>query len=674
MSKSVEEQVEFYYKNLFSNLGIRIYGKIEPINKDIDEALKSANSKSGGSGNNYPDIKFILKNDYNRYIPVIVEAKGSKGKLEKLDSDGFIEQVVRKNDIDNYKSITNYAVNGALHYGLALLNSDNIYEVIIIGINGTTLNNNGTIKDPEFKAYYVSKNNNKIPKLLTIDNNFIQFKSNNINSFFKYLDTLSLTEEEIQQNKEKIENELDKKIQKIHQKLYEDPRLKNPLLTNEKLYLFCGLIMAGLKIPGIKPLDYSELSSNDDEYNNDGIEILKRIKSFLNKKDTSKNKYEKIITLFESTLKKDVLWKPYNGISIIKEVYSQIQEDIIPLLESDWHLDFTGKILNRLSDWVSIDNDKSLKDVVLTPRYITNFMARLTRINKDSYVWDKAMGSGGFLVSAMDIMISDAKSSIHDKEKLEEKINHIKKEQLLGVEILENIYILAVLNMILMGDGSSKIINDDSHKYLKEYETFPADVLLLNPPYSAPGKGLNFVEETLEQMNKGYACVLIQDTAGTGKGLPYSKRILKKNTLLASINMPLYLFETKAMVKTNIYLFQVGRPHELDDLVTFIDMSDDGYIRQHRKKSSQNITCKDVNDANGRYNEVVAKILGKDSKTNYYNEDNGLLIKDTISLNGNDWTFSKHKKINPIPKTEDFKLVISEYLAYKISQYLQEGK
>ena len=35
----------------------------------------------------------------------------------------------------------------------------------------------------------------------------------------------------------------------------------------------------------------------------------------------------------------------------------------------------------------------------------------------------------------------------------------IKKEQLLGVEILGSVYILAVLNMILMGDGSSKIVN-----------------------------------------------------------------------------------------------------------------------------------------------------------------------------------------------------------------------
>lgn len=71
------------------------------------------------------------------------------------------------------------------------------------------------------------------------------------------------------------------------------------------------------------------------------------------------------------------------------------------------------------------------------------------------------MGSAGFLVSAMDIMIKDAQAKIHDQKELEKKITNIKEHQLLGVEILGNIYILAVLNMILMGDGSSNIYNGD---------------------------------------------------------------------------------------------------------------------------------------------------------------------------------------------------------------------
>lgn len=672
MARSIEEKVEEHYKKLLKYINIRCYGKTEPVRPDIDKALKEAESKSGGTGNNYPDIKALLINDYNRTIPVMIEAKGTAGKLEKSEN-GIITQVTKKKDANDYSAIKNYAVNGALHYSLACLNSETIDEVIIIGINGSLLDDYGNVKDPEHKAYYVSKKNNKVPKLIALDESFTQFKRNNINKFFEYLDTLSLTDEEKKANEEKAENDLEERIHAIHQKLYEDGRLKTPLSTNEKLYLFCGLIMAGLKTEGMKPLEKTDLYSNDDAEDNDGEIILRRIKSFLNKKHTSREKAGMIMKLLDDVFKKRILWKPYNGESIIKEVYGQVKEDIIPLLESEWHLDFTGKILNRLSDWVTIDNDAA-NDVVLTPRYITRFMARLARTNRDSFVWDRAMGSGGFLVSAMDIMIADAKENITDSEELEKKINKIKKDQLLGVEILGNIYILAVLNMILMGDGSSKILNEDSHKDLEEYHNFPATVFLLNPPYSAPGKGFNFVGETLEQMTEGYAAILIQENAGSGQGLPYTKNILKKNTLVASIHMPADLFSGKASVSTAIYVFRVGMPHNEKAAVKFIDMSVDGYTRQNRKKSSQKVNLRKDETTDARYDEVVDIVLGNIPDTEYYTKENGLYIEDKISLEGNDWCFSQHKKIDICPTEEDFKKTVSAYLSFRVSQILKGEK
>lgn len=363
------------------------------------------------------------------------------------------------------------------------------------------------------------------------------------------------------------------------------------------------------------------------------------------------------------------MWKPVNGESVLKSLFLEIKTKIIPILESDLHLDFTGKILNKLSDWVTIDNDHR-NDVVLTPRYVTAFMARLARTNMDSFVWDRAMGSAGFLVSAMDIMIKDAQSKIVDKEKLEAKMRKIKEEQLLGIEILGNIYILAVLNMILMGDGSSNILKGDSHEYKGN---FPATVFLLNPPYSAEGKGFIFVEEALKAMTTGYACVLIQENAGSGQGHPYTENILKNNTLVASIHMPNDLFGGKASVQAGIYLFKVARPHEVDDIVTFIDMSEDGYTRQNRKKSNSNVNLRDTDHAQDRYAEVEAIILGKMPKTQYYTEANGKVIKGTISFSGEDWCFSQHKKIDTRPTEEDFKKTVAEYLSWKVSQIIKGG-
>lgn len=340
--------------------------------------------------------------------------------------------------------------------------------------------------------------------------------------------------------------------------------------------------------------------------------------------------------------------------------------DIIPCLESNLHLDFTGKILNSLSDWVHIENDNA-NDVVLTPRYVTHLMAKLARTNRNSYVWDSAMGSAGFLVSAMNIMISDAQKNIHDIDELKVKIDNIKKNQLLGIEILGNIYMLAVLNMILMGDGCSNIINDDSFSFKTD---FPANVFLLNPPYSADGKGFNFVDLALSKMHDGYGCILIQENAGSGMGHPYTERILKHSTLKASIHMS-NIFCGKAGVQTAIYLFEVGRPHEKDDIVTFIDFSNDGYARQSRKKSSQEVNLKNVDHAIERYLEVEAIVLGKKKNTNYYTEENGLVVKDTISLNGDDWTYSQHRRVDTIPSEVEFKNAVKDYLTWKITHVIR---
>ena len=674
---SVEEKVEEKYKKILNSLDVRHYGKTEEINPSITAALRQADSKSGGSGKNYPDIQLLLDNNHGRRIPVMMEAKGNKGKLEKLNKDGEIigityfekDSGTHKAGDPNYSAVQQYAVNGALHYGSAILDGGDYTEVIIVGLNGSQLDKNGDVVDAEFKAYYVSEKNNRVPKLIKrLDAYMKLFKQMNIDKLYKELDTLNLSDEEREKIRSKAEATLEERVKGIHQSLYDDKNLKTALGTNEKLYLFCGLIMAGLSVKGVAPLNVSDFAGNDDDEDNDGTKILTRIKSFLKKKKCSDDKIDMIVGLLTPVFRKNVLWKPTNGESIIRNLFKQVKKDIIPCLESNLHLDFTGKILNSLNDWVSIENDAK-NDVVLTPRYVTTFMARLARTDKDSFVWDRAMGSAGFLVSAMDIMIKDATDKISDAEELEEKIRHIKEQQLLGIEILGNIYILAVLNMILMGDGSSNIINGDSHdKTLGE--GFPATVFLLNPPYSAAGKGFNFVEEALSQMTKGYACVLIQENAGSGNGLPYTERILKNNTLTASIHMG-DIFCGKSSVQTAIYVFKVARPHESDDVVKFIDFSNDGYSRQNRKKSSQEVNLRNVDHAIERYAEVEAIVLGKKPRTDYYTEANGLVIRDTITLKGNDWTYNQHKKIDTTPTEDDFKRTVANYLSWKVSALMK---
>lgn len=88
--KSIEEQIETSVKEELKSLGIHAYAKTEDINPEISLALSSAPSKSGGKGNNYPDIKVFLTTSTKRRIPVMIEVKGSNGDLIKQDNFGGV--------------------------------------------------------------------------------------------------------------------------------------------------------------------------------------------------------------------------------------------------------------------------------------------------------------------------------------------------------------------------------------------------------------------------------------------------------------------------------------------------------------------------------------------------------------------------------------------------------
>ena len=230
MAKSIEEKVEEHFKALLDELHIRHFGKTETINSSITKALKEADSKSGGSGSNFPDIQLLLQNKTRRDIPVMIEAKGLKNKLEKLTPSGDIELV--SNGKNQNLAVQQYAVNGALHYGLAILDEGTYGEVIVIGINGTSLED-GKLKDPEVKAYYVAKKNDRVPKEL-VGFDFVQMKQSNIDSFFAKLDRLSLTDAEKEKLKRDKEELLERSIKDIHQKIYDDVNI-NPNMTKSEL-------------------------------------------------------------------------------------------------------------------------------------------------------------------------------------------------------------------------------------------------------------------------------------------------------------------------------------------------------------------------------------------------------------------------------------------------------
>ena len=667
---SIEEQVEDIAKKQLNAIKLKYFTKTESINSEIDDALRKAPSKNGGEGNNYPDIKLLLQTKSKKNIPVMIEVKGSKGALVKFDERGDIENL-KKDGTPNYANIKKYAVNGAVHYADAILNYTESYsEVLAIGINGYADSTKKIVT--ELEVYYVSKNNFLLPKKLQAYTDLSFLSENNSDNLIEEIENLSLSEEEQEKNTKDFENLIEIRLKDLNQRMHDDLNIA----VGARVQLVAGLIMAALGVENrVSPLQIADLKGDMGGSSNDGQIVINKISDFLSEKNIPLEKKELIINDLKNVFIGSKIYATVNGESKIKTVYRIIKDEIMPIFTSARHLDFTGRLFNVLNEWVAIP-DGARNDVVLTPRYVCELMAKLCKVNKDSYVWDYAVGSAGFLISAMKQMIKDAENSIKSPLELQEKILHIKGCQLLGVEIRADIYMLAVLNMILMGDGSTNILHEDSLTQFdgnyeqgnQKGEPFPANIFLLNPPYSAEGKGFVFVEKALSKMVGGRAAILIQENAGSGNGLPFTKNILAKNTLVASIHMS-DIFCGKAGVQTAIYVFDVGVAHNKDNMVKFIDFSNDGYTRQNRKKSGADVNLKNTDHAIERYEEIADIVLNRKKKTHYFDD---CVIEDTINLEGKDWTYNQHRKIDTVPTEADFRKTVADYLSWKVSTLMKE--
>ena len=639
----------------------------ESLNSEIDQALNEYVSKSGGVGGNRPDVKLLLQDKNLVSYPILIEYKGYKDKLIQLDSNGKIANKTSKNEPD-FKTINSYAVNGAVHYANALLHYTSYTDIIAIGMTG--------YKDEVGKivysigVYYVSKSNFGIGQKVDDYTDFSFLKKDNFDKFIEKVKQLRLSQEELEKLKEQREQEINASLVKLNNDIYQNEK---GLSERDRVYLVAASIIATLGVPEkVSALEKSELKSSSEVGNRDGDIILRKIKAFLNEKNLPQEKRDLIVRTLQNTLTTDNINKVENGESQLKRVFVKIVDDLGIYYKIGLTTDFTGKLFNEMYSWLGFSQDK-LNDVVLTPSYVATLLVRLARVNKDSYVWDFATGSAGLLVAAMNEMLNDAKEKIKSPDAFALKSAEIKANQLLGLEILSEVYMLAILNMILMGDGSSNILNKDSLKefngnygFGKTGEKFPANAFVLNPPYSAAGNGMVFVETALSMMNSGYAAIIIQNSAGSGKAVEYNKMILKHSTLLASIKMPIDLFIGKSSVQTNVYVFRVGEAHQKDDIVKFIDFTNDGYTRTNRKKASCNL--RDTDHAKERYQEVVDLVRFGKSKLKYFNEKEyyeGIIDPE----NGADW--NQTAPIDTKPTLEDFKKTVSDYLAWEVSNILK---
>ena len=432
----------------------------------------------------------------------------------------------------------------------------------------------------------------------------------------------------------------------------------------------------GTKIQdGLMPEDLKGIQT---ESKRDGVQIVNQIKEFLTARKIPIDKQNLMLASF-SEISKDVqrdeltdLDKEVSKLldstaSSNTQIFTFIYYNIFLSIDAmAGHLDIMGEMYSEFLKY-ALGDGKEI-GIVLTPPYITKMMATILNITKDSRVMDLATGSAGFLISAMEIMIEDAEKTYGKKTSAyESKIEEIKKEQLMGIELNAEMFTLAATNMILRGDGSSNIQKGNTFNTSKKpYQDFKANKLLLNPPFSYSENGMPFIAFGLDKMEKdGLGAIIIQDSAGSGKATKTNLAMLKKHTLVASIKMPTDLFQPMAGVQTSIYIFESHKPHDFEKTVKFIDFRNDGYKRTTR-------TIQEIDAPTQRYADMI-KIYkaGKSAKVEANWNLDEVYIEDFITNSGTDWNLDQHKTIETKPTLQDFKKTVSEYLSWEVSNLLK---
>ena len=325
---------------------------------------------------------------------------------------------------------------------------------------------------------------------------------------------------------------------------------------------------------------------------------------------------------------------------------------------------------------------KADKNQAFTPDHITDFMTKITKVNKHTTILDPCCGSGAFLVRAMTQALDDC---VTEKEQ-----DIVRKKHIYGIEYDENVFGLSTTNMLIHGDGNSNIINGSCFDFEDWIKDANPDVILMNPPYNAqkkhmpkeytdtwgikqkedPTKGLYFVKYIADIINKlektATLAVLLPVSCAIGNSkeiLKIKEKILKENTLDAVFTLPNEVFYPGASASACCMVFKLGIKHnDSSNPDTFF-----GYYKEDGFKKKKNLGRVEQVDEKGNSKWVQIE----EEWINLYRnrkEKDGMSATQKVTFE-DEWLCEAYMKTDYSILTEkDFQLTLNNYLSFLVKE------
>ncbi len=219
-----------------------------------------------------------------------------------------------------------------------------------------------------------------------------------------------------------------------------------------------------------------------------------------------------------------------------------------------------------------------------TPRHIVDCMVQIVDPQIGETIYDPACGTGGFIVRAFDYVraqIERRRASPVERERL---LRELKERHLVAVEHVPLVFKLALMNMILHGDGSAQLHNDDSlSSKAQDVHKGKYDVILANPPFGPTKQERTaqfeyhirlyealFIQHMMNALRPGgRAAVIVKEgLLFDSKGMlrKICRRLVEEFELLAVLSLPNGVFNPYSGAKTSVVVFR--RPLGKDDVRT----------------------------------------------------------------------------------------------------------